>query len=246
MTSSSIPKDHSELSVKPSHPSGEESSTSVKMKSPIPRIRKLSSTAASSNRLSYPMSSKIPKDHMARYSQRITEIFENDEEGKDDQKSSSKPFSKFTATRNSAFSVFVPTSSYKSEMEDAKMIEAKYKKMNDDVENKRPKTDLDHLRPKRDNFYPPTQLEPLSRGNSCVTQSPNKSLCMPSFEPTKQTLGEHTKQLFRDAATPSPFMRTVAKTHTMINPTRYLAANLRTAIYNRYKNSSRSSNNLAF
>ena len=183
---------------------------------------------------------------MARYSQRITDIFENDEEGKDDQKSSSKPFSKFTATRNSAFSVFVPPSSYKSVMEDAKMIEAKYKKMNDDVENERPKTDLDHLRPKRDNFHPPTQFEPLSRGNSCVTQSPNNSSHMPSFEPTKQTLSEHTIQLFRDAATPSPFIRTVSKTHTMINPTRYLAANLRTAIYNRYKNSSRSSNNLAF
>ena len=156
------------------------------MKSPIPRIRKLSSTVASSNRLSYPMSSKIPKDHMARYSQRITDIFENDEEGKEDEKSSSKSFSKFTATRNRAFSVFVPTSSYKSVMEDAKMIEAKYKKMNDDVENNRPKTGLDYLRPKRDNFHPPTPFEPLSRGKTCITQSPNKSSCMPSSEPTKK------------------------------------------------------------
>merc|ERR1719228_246955 len=127
----------------------------------------------SSNRFSYPMCSKLTGDHIARYSQRITDIFENNEEDEDDKIVNCKPFSKFTATQNRAFTPFVPKSSYKSVLEETKIIEAKYKKMNDEEEDKRPKTEFDHLRPTRNKFCIPSIFEPSSRVNLLTSKSSN-------------------------------------------------------------------------
>merc|ERR1719228_2248153 len=152
------------------------------MKSPVLQMRKISK-ASSSNRFSYPMCNKIPRDHVARYSQRITDIFENKEEDEEEEMLSYKPFSKYAAIQNKAYSPFVPKLSYKSVLEEAKIIEAKYKKMNDEEEENRPKTEFDHLRPTRNKFSPPSKFEPLSKGKNWTSESSSTMQTKSSWEP---------------------------------------------------------------
>ena len=205
-----------------------ENTLQEKMKSPVIQMRKFSK-ASSSNRFSYPMCSKISRDHVARYSQRITDIFENKEDDEEEEEMfSCKPFSKYAATQNKAFSPFVPKSSYKSVLEEAKFIEAKYKKMNDEEEENRPKTEFDHLRPARNKFPLPTRFEPFSKGIQSMNSEPTK----PSLE---EKLCEQTMKYYRDAITQSQSVKTESENRRLINPRRYLAANLRTDIYNRYQ-----------
>jgi len=177
------------------------------------------------------MCNKIPRDHVARYSQRITDIFENKEEDEEEEEMLSyKPFSKYNATQNRAYSPFVPKSSYKSVLEEAKIIEAKYKKMNDKEEENRPKTEFDHLRPTRNEFSLPTKFEPLSKEKYFPSKSVNDVPTKSSFE---ENLFEQTMNFYRDAIAPSQSVRTESETKRIISPRRYLAANLRTDIYNR-------------
>lgn len=209
-----------------------EKTIAEKMKSPKLRTKKLNSTISTCNRFSYPVNSKTQKDHMARYSQRITDIFEKEEDDKEinNNEHSNKLFSKYTATQNRSFSVFVPKSNYRSVLEDTKILEAKYKKINDDVEEKRPKTDLDYLRPKRNVYCPSSFITPMSKENS----TDNKPLIInPEPSSKRQTFSDRTMELYREAATPNPRLRAVTSSNHIINPIRYLAANLRTAIYNR-------------
>merc|ERR1711970_1276631 len=219
-------KSESDLHKSTSSLSGEDT-LQERMKSPVIPMRKISKV--SSNRFSYPMCNKIPKDHIARYSQRITDIFENKEEDEEEMLSY-KPFSKYSATQNRAYSPFVPKSSYKSVLEEAKIIEAKYRKMNDKEEENRPKTEFDHLRPTRNEFSPPTKFEPLSKGKYFPSQSVNNVPTKSCFE---EKLCEQTINFYKDAIAPSQSVRTESETKRIISPRRYLAANLRTDIYNR-------------
>jgi len=200
-----------------------------KPKAPVVQMRS-TTKFPSSNRFSYPMCSKLTGDHIARYSQRITDIFENNEEDEDDKIVNCKPFSKFTATQNRAFTPFVPKSSYKSVLEETKIIEAKYKKMNDEEEEKRPKTEFDHLRPTRNKFSPPSKFEPLSKGKSWTSESSSTMKTKSSWEPK---LCVQTMSFYKDAMVPSQSKKTDSENQRMLNPRRYLAANLKTDIYSR-------------
>jgi len=228
--SPSIVKHKSESDLQKSASSLSDQDTLQKeMKSPVLQMRKISKVS-SSNRFSYPMCNKIPRDHVARYSQRITDIFENKEDDEEEEILSYKPFSKYAAIQNKAYSPFVPKSSYKSVLEEAKIIEAKYKKMNDEEEENRPKTEFDHLRPTRNKFSLPTKFEPLSKGQYFPSQSVNN---VPTKSCLEEKLCEQTMNFYRDAIAPSQSVRTESESKRIISPRRYLAANLRTDIYNR-------------
>jgi len=181
-----------------------------------------------SNRYSYPMSSQAQKDHILRYSQRIADIFENSEEELDVESP------KHNANKKGSNLSYVPRTSYKSIIDDVKAIEAKYKKMNEDVEEKRTKTELDYLRPSKKTFALPTEFTPLSKVQAESKSSTRTYSQFDNIENRRPTMSEKTIQLFRDASTPCPGLHTASSKQTTRNPARYLAANLRTDIYNRY------------
>jgi len=79
-------------------------------------------------------------DHVARFYQRITDIFEKDETQSIDDDKISKRFSHNDDIRK-------PRPSYRTVLEDVKDLEIKYKKINEEAEKKRTKTELDYLRP---------------------------------------------------------------------------------------------------
>lgn len=180
-----------------------------------------------SNRYSYPMSNQAQKDHILRYSQRIADIFENSEEELDVESP------KHNANKKSSNLSYVPRTSYKSIIDDVKAIEAKYKKMNEDVEEKRTKTELDYLRPSKKTFALPTEFTPLSKVQAESKSSTRTYSQFDNIENRRPTMSEKTIQLFRDASTPCPGLHTASSKQTTRNPARYLAANLRTDIYNR-------------
>ena len=79
-------------------------------------------------------------EHVARFYQRITDIFETDEtqpcrEERKPVKLSSKDETK------------KPRPSYRTVLEDVRDLEVKYRKINEEAEKSRPRTELDYLRP---------------------------------------------------------------------------------------------------
>lgn len=177
----------------------------------------------SSHRSSFPQYS----DHVARYYQRISDIFETNE--------SDQTSDKFNVVKRrqsvlkSKESVPVKTT-YKTVLEDVKDLEQKYRRMNEDEERRRPRTDLDHYRPDvvLYNTNTPHQFKKLS------SQETEQGIRGSSYD----KLYSRTLQLYRDAATPpSPSSNknmSTSKTSSSsitITPARYLAANLKTDLY---------------
>ena len=79
-------------------------------------------------------------DHVARFYQRITDIFEKDESTSNGEEESHKNLPASDIMRK-------PRASYRTVLEDVKDLEVKYKKMNEEAEKRRTKTELDYLRP---------------------------------------------------------------------------------------------------
>jgi len=189
-------------------------------------------------------------DHIARYYQRISDIFEDETDNSACKKDP-------VAISNSK----KPRSTFKSVLEDVKDLERKYNQMNMDSERRRSPTNLDHLRPhavleSKNNF--------LNHGFTKLSDDFNKknhfNTTHNQFAPTKRNsddftgqydkLYEKTLQLYRDAATPpsreTPMLKisghvgrrprsayVSAPVRSGMSPERYLAANLKTDIYRR-------------
>ena len=152
-----------------------------------PTLKNISSPMKniSSQRNSFPLYS----DHVARYYQRISDIFETNESDQTD---------KYEAVRKpsvlkSREQVAVKTT-YKTVLEDVKDLEKKYRRMNEEEERRRPRTDLDHYRPDAvlHNSKTPQQFQKLA---STETE---KDVRGSSYD----KLYSRTLQLYRDAATP--------------------------------------------
>lgn len=170
----------------------------------------------SSHRKCFPQYS----DHIARYYQRISDIFETNESDKSDVERQS-------VIKTPELPAFKAKTTYKTVIEDVKDLEKKYRKMNEDEERRRPRTDLDHYRPDAvlHNSKHPDQFKKLSSQEADTYDS--------SFD----KLYSRTIQLYRDAATPPSTNSKVIKhsaqdkSSISINPARYLAANLKTDLY---------------
>ena len=180
-------------------------------------------------------------DHVARYYQRITDIFEKSESEEEIKKTNHQ--SRVTEPK------ITSKTTYKTVLEDVKDIEKKYKKMNEEEERRRPKTDLDHYRPE-------TVLHNSSNINSNCGSFKKLSAMNDDDHNYQGTFQKHremedskvrdygklysrTLELYREAVTPPvnntptpppPAPADYSSSHH-ITPARYLAANLKTDVY---------------
>ena len=170
----------------------------------------------------------IYSSHIARYYQRINDIFEKQEEVEEDVAKSYVTSKGFTSTEHK------PRATFKSVLEDVKDLEKKYRKMNFDTESRRPKTELDHYRPDNvinnsTSFSHPRQYQKSSyhdkgdRNHFDIQQKSELSIVRDS---NYDKLYQRTLQLYRDAATPpSRDMPSDVSTYnnSYYNSSRYLA-----------------------
>ena len=187
---------------------------------------------------------------MARYHQRISDIFEKKEVEEEEQKEKDCPVRTQPGKPRSfdKSSDIRTKSTFKSVLEDVKELEKKYKQTNLEAERQRAPTEYDHYRPghnDKDTLYYPKSFQKLSdqeTANSFVprrqkTKAEADSVLM---DPNHYDLYSKTLSLYRDAATPptsytsSPFVSSLNKSQQYhISPSRYLATDLKTDIYNR-------------
>ena len=210
-----------------------QSPTMMKNISSPPQLKNISSRP----RYSCPLYS----DHVARYYQRITDIFEKSESEEEIKKTNHQ--SRVTEPK------ITSKTTYKTVLEDVKDIEKKYKKMNEEEERRRPKTDLDHYRPE-------TVLHNSSNINSNCGSFKKLSAMNDDDHNYQGTFQKHremedskvrdygklysrTLELYREAVTPPvnntptpppPAPADYSSSHH-ITPARYLAANLKTDVY---------------
>merc|ERR1719270_1708325 len=170
----------------------------------------------------------IYSSHIARYYQRINDIFEKQEEVEGDVANSYVTSKGFTSTEHK------PRATFKSVLEDVKDLEKKYRKMNFDTESRRPKTELDHYRPDNvinnsTSYSHPRQYQKSSyldngdRNHFDIQQKSELSIVRDS---NYDKLYQRTLQLYRDAATPpSRDMPSDVSTYnnSYYNSSRYLA-----------------------
>ena len=146
----------------------------------------------------------IYSSHIARYYQRINDIFEKQEEVEEDVAKSYVTSKGFTSTEHK------PRATFKSVLEDVKDLEKKYRKMNFDTESRRPKTELDHYRPDNvinnsTSFSHPRQYQKSSyhdKGDRNPFDIQQKSELSIVRDSNYDKLYQRTLQLYRDAATP--------------------------------------------
>ena len=201
-------------------------------------------------------SNPLYSEHIARYHRRINDIFEKKEEEEEDEEEPIRenPLkSRFDGKYASSKIRTKPT--FKSVLEGVKDLEKKYQHMNLEAEKKRIPTDFDHYRPDHNNMnthYYQRSFQKLSDEEPRKLHIPSKYQ-IPKEVPDpitrdykREDLYTKTLRLYRDAATPpssvppsSPFRSSLSQSQQYhISPVRYLAANLKTDIYNRYINTS--------
>ena len=195
-------------------------------------------------------SNPLYSEHVARYHQRINDIFEKKEE--EEEKESDCPLrihpEKSRSSDEPSSIRTKPT--FKSVLEDVKELEKKYKQANLEEERQRKPTEYDHYRPghsERIPHYYPKSFQKLSDQEPTLSNVPSRQKYKKADEadsvlmdPKREDLYSKTLRLYRDAATPppsfssSPFASSLNKSQQYhISPDRYLAANLKTDIYNR-------------
>ena len=196
-------------------------------------------------------SNPLYSEHVARYHQRISDIFEKKEVEEEEEETDSLPRICPGKPRSLNKSVEIKTkSTFKSVLEDVKELEKKYRQSNLEAEKQRAPTEYDRYRPGHNDMntsYYPKSFQKLSDQEPTISNGYRKQKSKAEtdsvlMDPKREDLYTKTLRLYRDAATPpssssptsSPFVSSLNKSQQYhISPSRYLAANLKTDIYNR-------------
>ena len=194
-------------------------------------------------------SNPLYSEHVARYHQRISDIFEKKEVEEEEEETDSLPRICPGKPRSlHKYSDIRTKSTFNSVLEDVKELEKKYRQSNLDAERQRAPTEYDHYRPGHNGMstsYYPKSFQKLSDQETTISsvhceQKSKEETESLSMDPKREDLYTKTIRLYRDAATPpssptsSPFVSSLSKSQQYhISPSRYLATNLKTDIYNR-------------
>ena len=191
-------------------------------------------------------SNPLYSEHVAKYHQRISDIFEKKEvEEEKDCPVRTQPGKPRALDKSSDIRT---KSTFKTVLEDVKELEKKFKQSNIEAERQRTPTEFDRYRPghnDKDALYYPKSFQKLSdqkpaNSNILRRQTSKADADSALMNPKHDDIYNKTLRLYRDAATPStsytssPFASSLNKSQQYhISPSRYRAANLKTDICNR-------------